>query len=71
MEDLEFDSTEFQFLGSELYLRDIPLKNGNRYFENHRGPIFAKEQIEAFKEKAIELNKKNDGDQACFYLYKN
>jgi 2-polyprenyl-3-methyl-5-hydroxy-6-metoxy-1,4-benzoquinol methylase len=48
-----------------------PLKNGNRYFENHRRPIFAKEQIEAFKEKAIELNKKNDGDQACFYLYKN
>jgi SAM-dependent methyltransferase len=71
MEEVKFDSTEFQFLGSELYLKGIPLKNGNRYFEIHRRPIFAKEQIEAFKEKAIELNKKNDGDQACFYLYKN
>jgi len=71
IEDIEYDSTKFQFLGSELYLREIPLKYGSRNLENHRSSVFSKEQIEAFKEKAIELNKKNDGDQACFYLYKN
>jgi SAM-dependent methyltransferase len=71
IEDIVFDSTEFQFLGSELYLRDIPLKEKGHYLESHQKSIFSKKQIKAFREKAIELNKKNDGDQASFYLYKN
>lgn len=61
IEDVEFDSTEFQFFGSELYLRDIPLVDGRCNLENHQGSIFSKEQIEAFKQKAVELNKRNDG----------
>jgi len=35
-----------------------------------KGLFFSKEDIASFKKKAIELNKKNDGDQAAFYLYK-
>jgi len=68
--DIDFDSTERQFIISELYSKGIALKDSNYYLRNPRRSIFSKEQIEAFKAKAIELNAKGDGDQACFYLYK-
>ncbi len=71
IKDVVFDSTEFQFWGSEQYLRDIPLRAENSYVENPRKSIFSKEQINSFKTKAAELNKNNDGDSACFYLYKS
>lgn len=68
--DIVYDSTEFQFWGSEQYLRDIPLRSENSYSENPEGSSFSQEQIDLYKAKAGELNKVNDGDQACFYLYK-
>jgi hypothetical protein len=68
--DIEFDSTESQFIGSEFYLRNIPLKDQSLYLKNPRNSIFSKKQIQEFKNKAIQLNAANDGDQACFYLYK-
>lgn len=68
--DVVFDSTEFQFIGSELYLRDIPLKDSNAFSRSSKKSIFSQKQIEAYRQKANELNLKNDGDQACFYLYK-
>lgn len=69
--DTVFDSTEFQFWGSEQYLKGIPLKDSNSYAENPQQSIFSKEQIQSFKAKAIELNENNDGDSACFYFYKS
>jgi SAM-dependent methyltransferase len=68
--EIEFDSTEFQFLGSELYLRNIPLKDRSLYLKNSQNSIFSEKQLQEFKNKAIQLNAANDGDQACFYLYK-
>ena len=68
--EIEFDSTEFQFLGSEFYLRNIPLKDRSLYLKNSQNSIFSKKQIQEFKNKAVQLNAANDGDQACFYLYK-
>ena len=68
--DIEFDSTENQFIYSELYLKDIPLVASSKYLHDSHRPIFSKQQIKAFKAKAEELNRKNDGDHACFYLYK-
>jgi hypothetical protein len=32
--------------------------------------MFSKEQITAFRQQAEQLNRSNDGDSACFYLYK-
>jgi len=69
--DIVFDSTEFQFLGSEQYSNNIPLRDSKSYCVDPQGSIFSKEQITAFKNKAVELNKDKDGDSACFYLYKN
>jgi SAM-dependent methyltransferase len=68
--DIDYDSTERQFIMSELYSKGISLKESNSYLKNPRGSILTKKQIKAFKAKAIELNAQGDGDQACFYLHK-
>ena len=68
--DIEFDSTENQFIYSELYLKDIPLVDSSKYLKDSHRPIFSQKKIEAFKAKAKELNKNNNGDRACFYLHK-
>ncbi len=68
--DIIFDSTEFQFLGSEQYLRDIPLVDKKSYYANRAGSIFSQADVGKFKSRADELNKNKDGDQASVYLYK-
>jgi SAM-dependent methyltransferase len=69
--DIIFDSTEFQFLGSEQYMRNIPLRDERSYKTKLTEGFFSDEEFQYFKEKAAELNKNCEGDQACFYLYKN
>ena len=68
--DIEFDSTETQFLHSELYMRNIPFKDKARYLDDAQSPIFSKQQIEEFKARASALNDSSQGDQACFYLHR-
>ena len=68
--DIEFDSNESQFIYSELYLKDVPFVASSKYLKDSYQPIFSQKQIETFKAKAKELNKNNNGDHACFYLYK-
>lgn len=62
LKEVQFDSDEFQFTGSERYLRDIPLKPEKNIFDS--------KTIRAFSKQAQKLNAINDGDQARFYLYK-
>ena len=65
------DSSEFQFLGSELYVRDIPLtsESGARTL-GASGSMFSPEEVQQFRRRAEELNAKGRGDQAAFYLRK-
>ena len=65
MEQYYCDSTEFQFTGSERYLRGISL------IEAKDEDLFPAEQIAAFKKRAKELNDKLQGDQAVFVLKKS
>jgi SAM-dependent methyltransferase len=58
-----FDSSEFQFTGSEQYKQDIPLVS-------QKSSNFSRKQIQNFRIKAKELNIKQQGDQACFLLQK-
>jgi SAM-dependent methyltransferase len=58
--DIVYDSFDFQFYGSEL-VRDLRV-NGKRTLR------FTKTQMKDYKERAKELNKAADGDQACFIL---
>ena len=63
-ERVVFDSTSFQFWGSELYKADISLQEGKDLKR------FTSEQITAWEKRAEVLNKQQKGDQACFYLRK-
>lgn len=70
VEDVVYDSTAFQFWGSEQYRMDIPLRDGRSYAVNPGKSLFSKAQIESYEAKARELNETGEGDQACFYLRK-
>ncbi len=65
-----FDSTAFQFWGSEQYQRNIPLMDERSYAKNPGGGVFSRAEIEAFEKKAKELNVEQQGDQAVFFLRK-
>ncbi|MCG6917142.1 MAG: class I SAM-dependent methyltransferase, partial [Deltaproteobacteria bacterium] len=68
--EVGYDSTAFQFWGSEQYCRDIPLQDRRSYAVNPKVSIFTKEKIRSFEARAQELNSKRDGSRACFYLRK-
>lgn len=65
-----YDSTPFQFWGSEQYIKNIPLYDKRSYGENPKKSIFSKEEIADFAKRAEELNTTKQGDQAIFYLRK-
>ncbi len=59
---VDFDSTGFQFWGSELYTRDIPLISADL------GRQFSSDQLSDFDRQANELNEARDGDQIVAIL---
>jgi SAM-dependent methyltransferase len=63
LDKVVYDSTEFQFFGSDRYVEDVPL------CERPLNPT--NEEFIQSVQKSIDLNKSGDGDQACFYLYKS
>lgn len=62
IEQIEYDSTHFQFTGSEKYTAGISLSSGIE--------LFNRKQINFFNKEAKRLNQTKDGDSACFYLKK-
>lgn len=70
LREVIYDSSAYQFIGSEQYSRNITLIDENSYFKNPDKSIFTKKQIKEFHKRAVKLNKEQDGDAACFYLYK-
>lgn len=66
--DVIYDSSEFQFWGSEQYKKDIPLKAENSYSINSKKSIFSKKDIMVYKRLAKKLNIQKQGDQAIFIL---
>jgi SAM-dependent methyltransferase len=70
VERVIYDSSAFQFWGSEQYALDIPLTDPRSHNDPERGDIFSADQISAWEAEAKELNREGRGDQACFYLRK-
>jgi SAM-dependent methyltransferase len=67
IEAVHFDSSAFQFWGSELYRRGIPLASrsaGGRSPRHH----FSRRELREFRRRAEQLNREGRGDSACFYL---
>lgn len=62
LDEIEFDSEAFQFMGTELYKRNLPLTQANLADE------FTEGEKEEFQKKALRYNLEGKGDQVCFYL---
>ncbi|HAR66619.1 MAG TPA: hypothetical protein DCR55_10460 [Lentisphaeria bacterium] len=64
-------STTFQFLGSEIYARDIPLidpETGENNSKARARSLFTTEELAAFETQAVELNASGKGDTGLFIL---
>jgi SAM-dependent methyltransferase len=70
VDEVMYNSTEFQFWGSEQYLQNIPLVDERSYDTDPNRSIFTTTQISEFTKRATELNRRREGDQAIFYLRK-
>lgn len=63
-----FDSTAFQFWGSEQYLQNISLHDQHSYAIDPQNSMFSKKQIISFNQQAQELNASKQGDCCGFFL---
>ncbi len=68
IEKVTYDSTAFQFWGSEQYALDIPLSSPASYSVDRSSSIFTLSAIREYRKKAKELNVQREGDQAAFLL---
>ena len=60
---VEYDSTDFQFAGSELYVKGVPLTRLN--------DSYSSAELRRFRRAARRLNRERRGDQAAFYFLKS
>jgi SAM-dependent methyltransferase len=63
-----FDSSEFQFVGSEQYKLNIPLNANNSYYKNPTNSIFTKKDVEYYRKEAVLLNKEEKGDSVVLFI---
>mgnify|MGYP001617041390 FL=1 len=63
-----YDSSGQQFTSSELYIRGIPYVEHGKYRPGNSPDAFSQEQWDAYLRQAAELNRRGEGDTACFYL---
>lgn len=68
VQQVVFDSGNFQFLGSEQYRQDIPMFGDPRSYFDGDSTRFTRDQARAWALQAQQLNAADDGDQACFFL---
>ena len=68
--EVRFDSTAFQFWGSEQYRRGIPLQSPRSHAVEQDSSIFSARDIHTYEQAAGMLNDSGRGDQACFFLHK-
>jgi len=66
-----YESTEFQFWGSEQYRAGIPLHDKRSYARSPKRSMFSAKEILGFRRRAAELNRAHDGDEASLYLQAN
>jgi SAM-dependent methyltransferase len=66
--DVLFDSTAFQFWGSEQYRLDIALNDDRSPSQNAASTLFSSEQMRSWEEEAQALNRARAGDHATFFL---
>ena len=71
---LEYDSTGWNLYASEQYRADIPIRDPRSYASsvpaspNHGSSLFTPAELAEFEQRAQELNRAGEGDQALFVL---
>ncbi|MFZ9263395.1 MAG: hypothetical protein ACO3AA_08685, partial [Chitinophagaceae bacterium] len=68
IKEIIFDSTEFQFIGSEQAKMGIALEDNRSYIKNKTTDLFSSAQINDFKKRAVELNSQKKGDQIAVVI---
>lgn len=68
IENVFYDSTEFQFWGSLQYQKGIPLMDPRSYSVDRKKSLFSNADIKRFKVEARRLNREKSGDSAGFLL---
>jgi SAM-dependent methyltransferase len=68
IQDIVWDSTDFQFWASEQYALDVALYDLKSYLLNPEGSLFSAKQIDQWKREAARLNRIGLGDQAAFFF---
>jgi len=68
--DIGYDSTSFQFWGSEQLVNNIPLFDKYSYNSASKTSMFTKKDIVNFENRSKELNISRQGDSGIFYLRK-
>lgn len=68
IDDVVYDSTSFQVVGSEMYRRGEPLMGTDGKMKGI--PLGKKRQTDSGNYRALvdDLNETHEGDQACFYI---
>jgi ubiquinone/menaquinone biosynthesis C-methylase UbiE len=67
---ISFESTSFQFLGSEQYVKNISLKGDDNSYFNGNSSLFNIEEITKFEKLSKQLNKNKNGDSIAVVLNK-
>jgi SAM-dependent methyltransferase len=65
-----FDGNYMSLIGSNQYTKDVALNDVDSYLVNKEAAGYTKEDIENFKEITQESNRREQADQAAFYLFK-
>jgi len=68
--DIVYDSSAFQFWGSELYKRDIAFVDQETKEYRQPADFFSEKVLAEYEDEAQRLNEGKQGDQAVFYLKK-
>jgi hypothetical protein len=68
--DIQYDTTAFEFYGSEMYARGIPLTDENSPWINVNSSLFTKEEMDGFKILANKVNQTGQAGRAAFFLRK-
>ena len=69
IEEIIYDSMPFQFLGSELYKRNVSFVDGDFNLDK-KNKVFSNKEIKFFIKQTTILNSNKQGDQAAFILRK-
>ena len=70
LEQLGFDTTAFEFFGSEQYKQDVPLSDPSSLWINPESPLFTEEEKRRFEDLARTANQTKTAGRAVFMFRK-